>query len=155
MKALLQRCSRAAVRVDGSVVGEIDRGVLVFLGVERGDAEEECDRLAERVATYRIFPDDEGRMNRSALDIGVRALVVSQFTLAADTKKGRRPSFDPAAPPELAERLYRRFVDRLAHLGVPAATGRFGAHMEVELLNTGPVTFLLEERPGGRADPRA
>ncbi|MBI5431402.1 MAG: D-tyrosyl-tRNA(Tyr) deacylase [Planctomycetes bacterium] len=151
MKALLQRCTRASVRVDGAIVGSIDRGVLVLLGVERGDAERECDRLAERVATYRFFSDRDGKMNLSVQDVGGGALVVSQFTLAADTRKGRRPSFDPAATPELAERLYRRFVERLAHLGVPCATGRFGASMQVELVNDGPVTLLLDEHPGSES----
>jgi D-tyrosyl-tRNA(Tyr) deacylase len=148
VKALLQRCTRAAVRVDGAIVGEIGRGTLVFLGVERGDGERECDRLAERVATYRLFNDGEGKMNLALDAVGGSALVVSQFTLAADTRKGRRPSFDPAAPPEVAERLYRRFVDRLVHLGIPTATGRFAASMQVELENDGPVTFLLDEAPG-------
>lgn len=155
MRALLQRCSRAAVRVEGETVGSIERGVLVFLAVARGDSERECDRLAERVATYRLFSDAEGKMNLSVLDVGGEALVVSQFTLAADTRKGRRPSFDPAAPPELAERLYRRFVEGLARLGVPCRTGRFGASMLVELENDGPVTLLLEEEPGAGAGAHA
>ncbi len=146
MKALLQRVSRAEVRVDGDVVGRCGRGMLVLLGVERRDGEEEMRRLAERVASYRFFPDDDGRMNRSVRDVAGEALVVSQVTLAA-VGKGRRPSFDLAAPPERADVLYRAFADELAALGVPTDTGAFGAMMEVELVNDGPVTFLLEEAP--------
>jgi D-tyrosyl-tRNA(Tyr) deacylase len=145
VKALLQRVRAARVRVEREIVGEIGRGLLVFLGVERGDGERECDRLAQRVAEYRLFPDASDRMNRSALDEALEVLVVSQFTLAADTRKGRRPSFDPAAPPEVAESLYRRFVERLEALGLATRTGRFAARMLVELENDGPVTFLLEE----------
>lgn len=147
MKLVVQRVARAAVRVDGEVVGEIGRGMLVLLGVLRGDGEPQAQRLAERLARFRFFPDDGGRMNRDGLEAGVEALVVSQFTLAADGRKGRRPSFDRAAPPEVAEPLYLRFVERLAALGIPCATGRFGAKMEVESVNDGPVTFVLEDRP--------
>ena len=145
MKAVVQRVTRAAVLVDDEVVGEIGRGMLVLLGVMRGDGEAEAERLAERVARFRFFPDEAGRMNRSALEIGGAALVVSQFTLAADGRKGRRPSFDRAAPPELAEPLYEGFLEVLRELGLAVACGRFGAMMEVELINDGPVTFLLEE----------
>ena len=148
MKALVQRVSRAEVRVGGEVVGRCGRGMLVLLGVERTDAEAEGRRLAERVARYRFFPDAEGRMNLSVLDAGGEALVVSQVTLAA-VGKGRRPSFDRAAPPAKADALYRIFTAALAALGVPTHTGSFGAMMEVELVNDGPVTFLLEE--GGEA----
>jgi len=147
MKAVLQRVTRAAVRVEGEVVGEIGAGVLVLLGVLAGDGEREADGLAERTAAYRFFRDEGGRMNRSVLEAGGSALVVSQFTLAADGRKGRRPSFDRAAPPALAEALFERFVRRLRELGVPTRTGRFGAMMEVELVNDGPVTFLLERTP--------
>lgn len=147
MKAVLQRVSRAEVRVDGTVVGRVGTGVLVLLGVMRGDGAAEAQRLAERVAAFRFFPDGEGRMNRSLGEAGGGALVVSQFTLAADGRKGRRPSFDRAAPPEVAEPLYRAFADALARLGVPVATGVFGARMEVELVNDGPVTFALDEEP--------
>lgn len=147
MKLVVQRVSRAAVRVDGQVVGEIGPGMLVLLGVLRGDGEPEAARLAARLARFRFFPDDAGRMNRAAAEAGAHALVVSQFTLAADGRKGRRPSFDRAAEPEVAEPLYLRFVEHLTALGVPCATGRFGARMEVELVNDGPVTFVLEDRP--------
>jgi len=149
LKAVLQRVSRAAVRVDGAVVGSCGGGVLVLLGVMKGDGEAEAERLAERLAHFRFFRDAEGRMNESLLDQGGEALVVSQFTLAADGKQGRRPSFDRAAPPELAEQLYEHFVRHLAALGSRVETGVFGALMEVELTNDGPVTFLLEELPPG------
>ncbi|MCE9592769.1 MAG: D-tyrosyl-tRNA(Tyr) deacylase [Planctomycetes bacterium] len=155
MKALLQRVAYGRVRVDGETMGEIGPGLVVFLGVERGDGERETDRLAERVATYRVFSDAAGKINLSVLEVRGSALVVSQFTLAADTKKGRRPSFDPAAPPELAERLYRRFVERLVAAGVECRTGRFGAAMKVELENDGPVTFLLDEAPDASGGDRA
>lgn len=149
MKAVLQRVAYARVRVAGEVVGEVGPGLLVLLGVMDGDGESNLDELVDRVAGYRIFPDDQGRMNRSLLDrkaagepAGV--LVVSQFTLAADGRKGRRPSFDRAARPELAEPLYEGFCAALRGLGLEVAQGRFGAEMEVELLNHGPATFLLE-----------
>ena len=137
MRALVQRVSRAAVRVDGEVVGEIGPGLLVLLGVTHGDDEAVCDRLADKVAALRIFEDAGGKLNEALGDRGV--LVVSQFTLYGDTRKGNRPSFVAAAPPEVAEPLYERFRARLG-----AAGGRFGAHMGVELVNDGPVTLLLE-----------
>lgn len=151
MKLLIQRVSRAAVRVcEGArEVGRIGRGVLAFLGVEKGDGPAQAARLAERVAEYRIFPDDAGRMNRSLLEAQGEALVVSQFTLCASTRKGTRPGFDRAAPPEAAEALYRDFCRELAGRGVPVRTGVFGAMMEVELTNDGPVTFLLEAAADG------
>lgn len=149
MKAVLQRVAYARVRVAGEVVGEVGPGLLVLLGVMEGDGESNLAELVDRVAGYRIFPDEAGRMNRSLLDrraagepAGV--LVVSQFTLAADGRKGRRPSFDRAAKPELAEPLYEAFCTALRDLGLEVAQGRFGAEMEVELLNHGPATFLLE-----------
>lgn len=147
MKAVVQRVTRACVRVDGEVVGEIGPGALVLLGVLRGDSEREAERLAERIARFRFFSDAEGKMNLSVLDVGGAALVVSQFTLAADGRKGRRPSFDRAAPPDEARALYRAFVAALEALGLPCATGRFGAAMAVELINDGPVTFSLDEPP--------
>ncbi len=158
MKALLQRVTRASVDVDGERVGAVDRGLLVFLGVLKGDGEEQARALAGRVARFRLFADERGRMNRSLLDVGAGALVVSQFTLAHDGRPGggRRPSFDRAAPPAEAERLYELFVATLRELGAPVETGRFGALMAVELCNDGPVTFLLEDVPpspaGGPAD---
>lgn len=145
MRAVLQRVTSASVRVDGREVAAIGPGVLVLLGVAEGDGEAQALRLAERVARLRFFRDDQGRMNRSVLDAGGAALVVSQFTLAADTRSGRRPSFDGAARPEVAEPLYERFVDALRALGVPASTGVFGAGMRVALENDGPVTFVVDE----------
>lgn len=145
MIAVLQRVARARVLVDGAVVGAIDEGLLVLLGVLAGDGPEQAERLAERTARYRVFADAEGRMNRSLVDVAGAALVVSQFTLAADGRKGRRPSFDRAAPPGEAEPLYERFATALAGRGVRVATGVFGASMEVELVNRGPATFVLTE----------
>lgn len=147
MRALLQRVSRAAVRVDGAEIGAIGPGLLVLLGIAAGDEGSVSDRLAERVATYRLFEDDAGKMNRSVLDTGGSILVVSQFTLCADTSSGRRPGFEPAAPPTAAEPLYERFCAALEAEGVLVRRGRFGAAMEVELVNRGPVTFLLEIAP--------
>jgi len=132
------------VRVDGRTVASIDEGLLALLGVERDDLPEDADDLADKTAELRIFGDPEGRMNRSVEQVGGSVLVVSQFTLAASTRKGRRPSFHLAADPELAERLYLRFADRLAARGVPVARGIFQAMMEVELVNDGPVTVLLD-----------
>ncbi len=153
MKALLQRVSRARVLVDGAVVGEIGEGLLILVCAVRGDGEREAVALAERAARYRVFRDDQDRMNRSLLDLGHAALVVSQFTLAADGRKGRRPSFDAAAPPDAARALCDRFGAALEALGARVATGRFGARMLVELVNDGPVTFVLDEPPSPRAGP--
>jgi len=145
MRAVMQRVSSACVRVDDEVVGAVERGALVLLGVLEGDGEREAVQLAEKVAGFRYFADDEGRMNLSAEEVGGALLVVSQFTLAADGRKGRRPSFDKAAEPLLAEELYERFVAHLRSLGLVVETGRFGAMMEVELVNDGPVTFVLDD----------
>lgn len=144
MKALVQRVRSARVEVDGEVIGEIGTGVLVLLGVERRDDERGARALAKKVAGYRLFSDQQGKMNLDLLSTGGEALVVSQFTLAADTRKGRRPGFSEAAPPDTGRALYECFVEALASLGVPVATGRFGADMQVHLINDGPVTFLLE-----------
>ena len=144
MRALLQRTSGARVRVDGEVVGEVEHGLVVLLGVGPRDDEGVADALARRVTELRIFDDEAGRTNLSLLDVGGEALVVSQFTLYADTRRGRRPGFTGAAAPELAERLYLRFAAALRDLGVEAATGRFGALMEVELINDGPFTIWLD-----------
>jgi D-tyrosyl-tRNA(Tyr) deacylase len=148
VKVLLQRVQRAEVRVEGRSVGRIGRGLLVMVGVEQGDRLEDADYLADKTAELRIFPDDAGRMNRSLEDTRGAALVVSQFTLAASTRRGRRPSYSRAAPPEIAEPLYDRFADRLGARGVSVASGVFRAMMEVELVNDGPVTILLEPPPG-------
>ena len=144
MRAVVQRVSRARVRVDGTVRGEIGAGLCVLLGVGRGDDAAAAERLAGRVARLRIFENEEGRFDRSLLDVSGAALVVSQFTLIADTAKGNRPSFGAAAPPEEAEPLYERFCAELRALGVEVATGVFGARMEVELTNEGPVTIVLD-----------
>jgi D-tyrosyl-tRNA(Tyr) deacylase len=145
MTALVQRVAEASVEVDGEVVGAIGPGLLVLLGVASGDTEAEADWVASRLAALRIFSDDEGRMNRSLVDTGGEALVVSQFTLYGSLKKGTRPSFSSAAPPEAARALYRRVTDRLAaELGRDVPTGRFGAKMDVRLVNDGPVTLLVE-----------
>jgi D-aminoacyl-tRNA deacylase len=142
MRAVCQRVTEARVRVGGEVVGTIGPGLCILLGIARGDAETE--RFAGKIARLRIFPDEEGRFDRSLLDTGGAALVVSQFTLLADTGKGNRPGFSEAAPPEEAEPLYGRFCADLEALGVPVKRGVFGASMAVELVNDGPVTIILE-----------
>ena len=144
MRALIQRVSRAAVSVEGAVVGEIGPGLLILVCAMQGDGEAEADRLAARIAKLRIFKDDEGRMNRSVVDSGGAALVVSQFTLAADTSRGNRPGFSAAAPPAEGERLYARFAARIQAEGISVATGRFGADMQVSLVNDGPVTIWMD-----------
>lgn len=148
MIGLLQRVSQAEVRVDGLIVGRIGTGLLVLVGVQRGDAEGQADRLLERLLTYRVFPDDEDRMNRSLQDVGGGLLLISQFTLAADTRKGTRPGFSPAAEPEEGRRLFDYLTARARERHGQVETGRFGAHMEVTLTNDGPVTFWLEVAPG-------
>ena len=144
MRALLQRVSRASVTVDGKVVGKIGRGLLVLLGVGMGNGEAQVKFLADKIVHLRIFGDDEGKMNRSLLDTGGEVLVVSQFTLYADMRRGRRPSFTNAAPPSIAEPLVEHFKDAIAAYGLTVADGVFGAYMEVELLNDGPVTIWLD-----------
>ena len=144
MRAVVQRVARASVTVDGSLVAEIDHGAVVLLGVANGDTEADADRLAGKVARLRIFADDTGRFDRSLLDVGGEALVVSQFTLLADTRKGNRPSFTDAAAPAVAEPLYEAFCAALEGEGVPVARGVFAAHMTVELVNDGPVTIVLD-----------
>ena len=144
MKALLQRVSEARVTEDDRVLGAIGPGLLVLLGVEHGDGAAEADLLARKTAALRIFEDAAGKMNRSVLDIGASALVVSQFTLAADLRRGNRPSFSAAAAPDTAELLYERFCAALREAGVPVATGRFAARMAVRLVNDGPVTIWLD-----------
>jgi D-aminoacyl-tRNA deacylase len=153
MIALLQRVIEAAVRVDGQVVGAIGPGLVVLLGVAPADREAQAERLVERVLGYRIFDDAAGRMNRSVLDAGGALLVVPQFTLAADTGKGSRPSFSTAAGPEQGRRLYEHFITvaRAGTSTASVATGRFGAHMQLSLVNDGPATFWLEVRPAERA----
>ena len=144
VKALLQRVSEASVEVEGRVIGAIGGGLLVLLGVESGDREAAADRLAGKVAALRIFEDAAGKMNRSVMEVGGGVLVVSQFTLLADLRKGNRPSFTAAAAPGLAERLYEHFCANLRGQGLPVASGRFGARMAVRLINDGPVTIWLD-----------
>lgn len=149
MRAVVQRVSQATVTVDGAVVGSIDQGLLVLLGVAEGDTVDEALWLAHKVANLRIFPDAEGKMNLSVQTIGGQVLVVSQFTLIANTRKGFRPSFVDAAAPELAEPLVKRFAAAVEAEGVPVDSGVFGAHMMVSLVNDGPVTIVLEKKPTG------
>ncbi len=144
MRALLQRVSQARVSVGGAPVAGIGRGLLILLGIGQHDGEAQAAYLAEKVANLRIFEDDQGKLNRSVLELGGEALVVSQFTLYADTEKGRRPSFTDAAPPAAAEPLVSRFAELLRQRGIPTVTGAFGEHMAVELVNDGPVTIWLE-----------
>lgn len=144
MRAVLQRVSHASVTVDGKIVGQIGPGLLILLGVGHGDSEAQVKTLAEKIVYLRIFEDEAGKMNRSLLDIGGEALVVSQFTLYADARKGRRPSFTDAAPPSLAQPLVERFQEAVAAHGLKVAGGVFGASMQVELLNDGPVTIWLD-----------
>ncbi|HAG98099.1 MAG TPA: D-tyrosyl-tRNA(Tyr) deacylase [Ktedonobacter sp.] len=144
MRALLQRVSRASVTVDGQIVGQIGQGLLVLLGVGRDDSEVQVKTLADKIVHLRIFGDDEGKMNRSLLDIGGEVLAVSQFTLYADIHRGRRPSFTDAAPPAVAEALYEHFKDALADYGLPVASGVFGGSMQIDLRNEGPVTIWLD-----------
>jgi D-tyrosyl-tRNA(Tyr) deacylase len=146
MRAVVQRVSRARVMVEGEVLGQIERGLLVLLGVATGDTAENAHWLAEKIAGLRIFADDEGKMNRDVQEAGGGVLVVSQFTLYGDCRKGRRPSFIEAAPPETAIPLYEAFSNAFRALGIPTATGRFGAMMQVELVNDGPVTLIVESK---------
>ncbi|MGC8883971.1 MAG: D-aminoacyl-tRNA deacylase [Bryobacteraceae bacterium] len=151
MRAVIQRVSSASVTVDGRVTGAIGPGLLVLLGVGRDDTEQDADTLAEKIITLRVFQDEAGKMNLSLRDTGGSLLVVSQFTLYGDTRKGRRPSFDMAAPPQQARRLYERFVEAARRQGVHVETGVFQAMMSVSLVNEGPVTFLLETRDPSRS----
>ncbi|HEY7268198.1 MAG TPA: D-aminoacyl-tRNA deacylase [Dehalococcoidia bacterium] len=151
MRVVLQRVTKASVRVDGEVVGAIEGGFVAFVGVAEGDTEADARKLAAKCAELRIFADPEGRFNLSVQDAGAAALVISQFTLHADTRRGRRPSFVAAARPEVAEPLVELFATTLESLGIEVARGRFGAHMEVDVFNDGPVTIILDseelERP--------
>ena len=144
MRAVVQRVSRARVTVGGEIVGEIGQGLLVLLGVGQGDTDAAAEYLANKIAGLRVFDDDAGRMNRAVGEIGGAVLVVSQFTLFGDVRRGKRPSFDAAAPPEQARRLYGYFVERLRAAGLRCETGRFQEMMLVELVNDGPVTILLD-----------
>lgn len=146
MRAVLQRVAEARVTVDGETIGDIEGGLLVLLGVEQGDSEQDAAYLAKKTAELRLFEDAEGKMNLSVEETGGQILVVSQFTLAADCRKGRRPGFSGAAAPEIANGLYLQYVELLRQQGLTVATGRFQAMMQVHLINDGPVTFLLDSR---------
>jgi D-tyrosyl-tRNA(Tyr) deacylase len=146
MRAVLQRVTSAHVSVEGRTISRIGPGLLVFLGVERGDEQADVEYLAGKIREIRIFPDEQGKMNRSAAEAGAAILVVSQFTLSADCRRGRRPSFDAAAPPPVARPLYEAFVTVLRSMDLPVQTGEFQAMMQVELTNDGPVTILLDSR---------
>jgi len=144
MKGLIQRVKRASVTIDNKLHSQINEGILILLGVEKGDAESNADKLAEKLVKLRIFEDENGKMNKSVQDINGSILVVSQFTLAGDCKKGTRPSFDKAELPQRANELYEYFISKLKSMNIPTQTGSFGAMMDVELINDGPVTFMLE-----------
>ena len=146
MRVVLQRVKRCRVTVSGEISGEIGAGILTFLGVGPEDSNEDVRYLAEKTVHLRIFPDDSGKMNRSLLDIGGGMLIVSQFTLFGDCRKGRRPAFTGAAPPEKAENLYHAFIEEIEKFGVTTSTGRFGAMMDVDIVNDGPVTLLLDSK---------
>ncbi|MSR56550.1 MAG: D-tyrosyl-tRNA(Tyr) deacylase [Planctomycetaceae bacterium] len=146
MRAVVQRVSRAFVTVAGETTGAIEQGFLVLLGVADGDVGADAEYLAKKIVALRVFEDEQGQMNRSLIDVGGRMLIVSQFTLLGDCRKGRRPSFDRAAQPEVADRLYQHFVAAVAEQGIVVATGRFQQHMLVELVNEGPVTLLVDSR---------
>ena len=144
MKGLIQRVKRASVTIDGKLYSEINQGILVLLGVEKGDERENAEKLADKICKLRIFEDENDKMNLSVQDVKGEILVVSQFTLAGDCKKGTRPSFDKSAPPDIANELYEYLVSLIKGYGIKAGTGKFGAMMEVSLINDGPVTFMLE-----------
>ena len=155
MKALLQRVTRASVSVDSEVVGEISRGLVVLVGIAAKDTEEDAQYLAQKVITLRSFADEEGKFNLSAVDVAGELLLISQFTLMANTRKGRRPSFIEAAPPAQAEELFEYFVEQARATGLKVATGRFQAYMQVEIHNDGPVTVLLDSREEKSEDDEA
>ncbi len=145
MKALIQRVKRASVTIDDELYSQIGAGMLVLLGVEKGDTKENADKLAEKLSKLRIYEDENEKMNLSILDVKGEMLVVSQFTLCGDCKKGTRPSFDKSAPPDIANELYEYFITQVSELGIPCKTGKFAAMMDVELVNDGPVTFMVEK----------
>ena len=145
MKALIQRVKRASVTIDGELYSKIGAGMLVLLGVEKGDGKENADKLVQKLVNLRIYEDENGKMNRSLVDMKGEMLIVSQFTLCGDCKKGTRPSFDKSAPPEIANELYEYFISQVKALNMPCATGKFAAMMDVEFINDGPVTFMNEK----------
>ncbi len=144
MKVLIQRVKSASVRIDGKIFSSIEQGILSLVGIEKGDTEAQVDKLASKIVNLRIFSDEQGKMNKSLLDINGQMLIVSQFTLCGDCKKGTRPSFDKSEEPKRAEELYELFIKKVSNTGIKTATGKFAAMMDVELVNDGPVTFMLE-----------
>jgi len=144
MKILIQRVDRASVSINNKLFSEIGEGILAFVGIEKGDAEEVIEKGAKKVVNLRIFSDENDKMNKSLIDISGEMLIVSQFTLCGNCKKGTRPSFDNSAPPEIANNLYEKFVKEVSNLGIKTQTGQFGAMMKVDLINNGPVTFMIE-----------
>ena len=145
MKVLIQRVKKASVTIDGKLFSSINKGILALVGIEKGDSEEQAEKLARKVVNLRIFPDENDKMNLSLIDIKGEMLIVSQFTLCGDCKKGTRPSFDKSAPPDIANMLYEEFIKKVKDSGISASTGSFGAMMDVELINDGPVTFMLSD----------
>ncbi len=145
MKAIIQRVNSASVTIDSKLYSKIGVGILVLLGVEKGDTQENAEKLAKKIVTLRIFEDENKKMNKSLMDVNGEMLIVSQFTLCGDCKKGTRPSFDKSAPPEIAEELYEKFIKIVEAYNIPVKTGKFRAMMDVELINNGPVTFIIEK----------
>ena len=144
MKVLIQRVKKASVTIDNQLYSSIDKGILALVGIEKGDILEQVQKSAKKIANLRIFPDENDKMNLSILDVEGEMLVVSQFTLCGDCKKGTRPSFDKSAPPQIANELYENFVEEIQNYGIKTQTGKFAAMMDVELINDGPVTFMIE-----------
>ena len=148
MKVLIQRVKKASVTIDNNLYSSINKGILALVGIEKGDTQEEVQKLAKKIVNLRIFPDENDKMNRSIIDIRGEMLIVSQFTLCGDCKKGTRPSFDKSAEPQIANELYEKFIDEVSSYGIKTAHGQFAAMMDVELINDGPVTFMLEVKNG-------
>ena len=144
MKVLIQRVKKASVTIENKLFSSINKGILAFVGIEKGDTQEQVEKAAKKIANLRIFPDENDKMNRSLIDVQGEMLVVSQFTLCGDCKKGTRPSFDKSASPEIANRLYENFVKEVQSYDIKTQTGKFAAMMDVELINDGPVTFMIE-----------
>lgn len=144
MKVLIQRVKESSVTIDNSLYSSIKNGILAFVGIEKGDSNEQVQKMAKKIVNLRIFPDENDKMNRSLIDINGEMLIVSQFTLCGDCKKGTRPSFDKSAPPEIANKLYESFIKEVQAYGIKIGNGKFGAMMDVSLINDGPVTFMLE-----------
>ena len=144
MKVLIQRVKKASVTIENNLFSSIDKGILAFVGIEKGDTQEQVEKAAKKIVNLRIFPDENDKMNRSLMDVQGEMLIVSQFTLCGDCKKGTRPSFDKSAPPDVANQLYENFVKEIQNYGIKTQTGKFAAMMDVELINDGPVTFMIE-----------